>query len=111
MVLDEECNLWAIEAERSWGLDPWKPEDAAFWSLDVGSETLCVNEGNGERTVFHQMPLDAAASRDPSAERPEESSPLLMVFGADYNPGRDPLPRGKFRARCAWSPAPPPPAE
>jgi hypothetical protein len=104
VVIDESCNLWAIESVRSWGLKDWEPEEAAKWELTSGSEQLCVNEGSPERTTLRRMSLATAIRREMPDEIPEDSEPLLMVSGADYSPARDPLPK-RLRARCAWAPA------
>lgn len=107
VVIDEECELWAIEASKTWGGEDWTREAAAAWQLYGGSTQLCANEGSPERTVFQRLSLKAAVDRKEPGDVPEGTVPLLMVSGADYHPAREPLPRGKLRTRCSWWPAEP----
>lgn len=109
VVIDDECALHVVEANKTWGGQEWTREAASAWEPWGGSPQLCANEGSPERTIFQRLSIKDAADRDEPGDTPEGAELLLMVSGADYHPARQPLPRSSLRARCSWTPAPPKP--
>ena len=109
VVIDDECELWAVEASKTWGGEPWTREAAATWEPLGGSPQLCANEGSPERTIFQKLSLEDAVNRREPGDTPEGTERLMMISGADYHPARDPMPRGGLRARCSWTPTEPDP--
>ena len=107
VVIDDDCELWAVEAAKTWGGAEWTREAASAWEPHGGSPQLCANEGSPERTIFQRLSLRDAADRSEPGDAPEGAVPLLMVSGSDYHPARDPLPGRALRARCSWFPAAP----